>query len=249
MWYFRALHRHIFRLLQQGLGNEKNARVLDAGCGTGGLLRRLHEREPHWHLSGVDVSPLACELARQRTAAEIREASVTALPFDDSSFDAIVAADVIYQLDRPGEAVAEFTRCLRPGGFVVMNVAAYQWLWSYHDEAVGSKHRFRRGEVTRLMEAAGLVPVSSTYWNTLPFPLIVAKRKLLRSAGRGDVQLYPKPVEAILNALMAAEHFWLEKIGRMPFGSSVLAMGRKGEGGSSSPQLDANGPESLRGND
>ena len=65
MWYYRALHRHVGRSL--GAALPAAARVLDAGCGTGGLLRRLREARPQWTLTGLDFSPLACELARERT--------------------------------------------------------------------------------------------------------------------------------------------------------------------------------------
>ncbi len=69
MWYFRSLHAHVHRLLRQRLG--ARADVLDAGCGTGGLIRHLNRREPHWALTGVDSSGLACELARRRCRAPI----------------------------------------------------------------------------------------------------------------------------------------------------------------------------------
>jgi len=65
MWYYRALHRHVIRRLRRSLGPA--AAVLDAGCGTGGLLRRLHAAQPAWRLTGMDFSPLACALARERT--------------------------------------------------------------------------------------------------------------------------------------------------------------------------------------
>ena len=59
------------------------SRILDAGCGTGGLILRLREANPAWHFAGIDFMPLACELARKRcgVGTDIREASITALPF------------------------------------------------------------------------------------------------------------------------------------------------------------------------
>ena len=60
-----------------------------------------------------------------------------------------------------------------------------------------------------LVGGAGLRAVSSTYWNTLPFPLIVLRRKLLPAGkGESDVKLSPRPVEAILNAAMKLERAW-----------------------------------------
>ncbi|MDD2764778.1 MAG: class I SAM-dependent methyltransferase [Opitutaceae bacterium] len=230
MWYYRSLHGHCHRLLRQRCGTGP-CDLLDAGCGSGGLIRRLQGLEPAWRITGLDVSPLACTLARRRCRAPVVEGSVTGLPFAGAAFDAIVSADVLYELDEPAAALREFHRCLRPGGWIVVNVPAYRWLWSYHDVAVRSKHRFMRQEVADLLTAAGFAMEVNTHWNALPFPLIVAKRKLFRKAGdTSDVKLYPAPVEAGFRGLMAVEHAWLRLGGRWAWGSSILAVGQKLEG-------------------
>ncbi len=227
MWYFRSLHAHVHRLLHARLG-ARLAAVLDAGCGTGGMIRYLDRREPRWSLTGVDHSSLACELARSRCRAPIVDGSVTALPFAAGMFDAIVAADVLYELAEPDAAVAEFRRCLRPDGWLVLNLPAYRWLWSYHDVAVHSKHRFVRREVAILLRAAGFTVELNTHWNALPFPLIAARRKLFAGPrDTSDVKLYPAPVEGLFRGLMAVEHAWLGAGGRWAWGSSILACGRR----------------------
>ncbi len=228
MWYFRALHAHLERELDRTLAG-RNAVVLDAGCGTGGLIRRLGPRRPAWRWTGVDLSPLACGLARERGGgAEIREASVTALPWGEAAFDAVVSADVLYHVDDDAAALREFFRVLRPGGIVVINVPAYRWLWSYHDTAVHSRRRYGRGEVLAKLAAAGFSGGRATYWNTLPFPLVVARRKLFPAPSDGsDVRLFPAPLEAAFNAAMAVERAWLRGVGRLPFGSSILAVAQK----------------------
>jgi len=228
MWYFRSLHAHVERVLERALPEGRDARVLDAGCGTGGLILRLHARHSFWQWSGIDVSPLACEFARQRVGGDIREASVTALPFGDQEFNAVVSADVLYQLENPHVALSEFFRVLRPGGSVTINLPAYMWMWSYHDEAVHSKHRYTRDEVRALLLEAGFRGVQVTHWNALPFPLIYAKRKLFRhQSDTSDVKFYPAPAELVLRAAMAVEHTWLRLGGRWAWGSSIFAVGKK----------------------
>jgi SAM-dependent methyltransferase len=229
MWYFRSLHAHVVRLLTQA-GVKPDAAVLDAGCGTGGMILRLREQQRGWKWSGIDFMPIACELARQRCGAgtDIREASVTALPFADASFDAVVSADVICQVDDADVAVKEFFRVLKPGGVVVINVPAYMWMWSYHDDSCQTKHRYTRPEVEALMSTAGFENRWSTHTNALPFPLLWAKRKLLRSANdTSDMKDYPAAVDAAFRALVAPEHLWLKMGGRWAWGSSVLAVARK----------------------
>ena len=229
MWYFRSLHAHVERELAKA-GVASDAAMLDAGCGTGGMILRLRAHEPRRQWSGIDFMPLACELARKRCGADIREASITALPFGDASFDAVISADVICQVTDADVAVKEFFRVLRPGGVVVINVPAYMWMWSYHDDSCQTKHRYTRPEVEALMSAAGFGERWSTHWNALAFPLIWTKRKLLRTAkDTSDMKDYPAPVDAMFRAMTAIEHAWLRAGGRWAWGTSVLAVARKPE--------------------
>lgn len=231
MWYFRALHSHVARALDGG-GLPEAAVVLDAGCGTGGLIRRLSGLHPAWRWTGVDLSPAACRFARERVGptTEIKEASVTELPFPDASFDAVVSADVLYHVADDAAALREFARVLRPGGVVIINVPAYRWLWSYHDEAVHSCRRYGRREVLAKLGTAGFAGAEATFWNTLPFPLVVARRKLWpRPRDGSDVRLFSPAVETAFNLAMMVERVWLRRVGPLPFGVSIFAVGRKPE--------------------
>jgi SAM-dependent methyltransferase len=228
MWYFLSLHRHIERGLRSTLGVRPGAQILDAGCGTGGLIRRLSPQNPSWQWTGVDLSPLACESSRNRCTAEIVEASVEALPFAAERFDGVSSADVLYHVTDDRRALGEFFRVLKPGGVVVLNVPAYRWLWSYHDEAVHSQRRYGRRELLVKLREAGFINVKTTFWNTLLFPLIVIRRKCFPAPKSGsDVQLGSPLAEKIFNGLMKAEHAWLRKVGSLPFGSSIYAVARK----------------------
>ena len=235
MWYFRSLHAHVRRELAK-TGVARDAAVLDAGCGTGGMILRLRAQEPGWRWSGIDFMPLACELARKRcpatgsgqAAVDIREASITALPFGDASFDAVVSADVICQVVDADVAVKEFFRVLRPGGVVVINVPAYMWMWSYHDDSCQTKHRYTRPEIAALLAGAGFRDARLTHWNALPFPLVWAKRKLFRAAtDTSDVKEYPAAIEALFRGAMAIEHAWLRAGGAWAWGTSVFSVARK----------------------
>ena len=224
MWYFRALHTHIERALVANLPAGPQ-RILDAGCGTGGLIRRLGARHPEWQWTGVDVSPLACQLARERGATDVREASVTALPFADGEFAAAVSADVLYHLDDDQAALREMARVIRPGGVLVLNVPAHRWLWSYHDIAVSGRRRYARNEVASKLAGAGLKLQRLTHWNSLLLPLLAVRRKLLPApAGRSDVRLASPWLEKMLSGVAATEAAWLRTGASFPVGSSILAV-------------------------
>ncbi len=235
MWYFRSLFAHADRQFTHTAKlSTPTPELLDAGCGTGGYLRHIAEKFPRWRTTGIDYSQLAVDFTNQRVptlASPARQASITALPHADASFDLVANLDVICQVPYPTDAAAaarEFHRVLRPGGYLLINVAAYMWMWSYHDDTCQSQHRYTRPRLTRLLTDAGFQIRHTTYWNTLPFPLLVIKRKLLsRPTDTSDVRLYPAPLEAFFNLLMRIEHTWIKHLTRLPYGSSVHILAQK----------------------
>ncbi len=230
MWHFRSLHRHVLRELLDALGREP-ARILDAGCGTGGLIRRLVAEVPAWEWTGLDSQPLACQLASERSGGDFIEGSVESLPFADETFDAVVFADVLCCVKDDCAAIQEGFRVLRPGGVIVVNAAVYPWLWSYHDDATQTQRRYQSNELRNKIRAAGFGEVASKRWNALTLPLIAFRRKVLPPSRNGsDVRPYPLLINKTMNAFMKVEHAWIGLGGRWPFGSSEMAVAGKPNG-------------------
>lgn len=227
MWYYDALHRQIEQLLRKHVP-PRAGRILDAGCGTGGLMKRLQPRFPEWSWQGVDSSAIACELARERTGVDVVEASLTDLPFSSENYAAVVSADVIYHIEDDELALDEMARVLQTGGIMIINVPAYRWLWSYHDEAVHSKRRYGRRELREKLNQARMKCLTLTHSNMFLLPLIVLRRKFWPAPESGsDVQTYPAWLNAILKRVMAVERCLQTVFGALPFGSSLLAVARK----------------------
>ena len=156
------------------------------------------------------------------------EGSITELPFPGGSFDIVTCADVLSQVPDGSTALREFARVLQPGGVAVINVAAYRWMWSYHDETCESYHRYRRSELRHMVQACGLRPLQASYANMLVFPLIIARRKLLPPrAATSDVQQYPIAVNSFCGAMARLEHAWLRRGGSLPTGCSVFLAASK----------------------
>ncbi len=232
MWYFRALHRRLAHWVGR-MTPAGPVKVLDAGCGTGGFLKSAAVKACGWRMTGVDLSPLAVQLARERSGAEVREGSITALPFADGEFDAVVTGDVIYHVEDVALALREFARCVKPGGAVIVNEPAYRWLWSYHDDAVESKHRFTRPELKALFRQAGLEVKFASYANCLILPLVVLRRKVFPpKQPTSDVELSSAPVEALLSLAAWLEFVWMKCGLPLPAGSSVFVVGRKSKAAS-----------------
>jgi SAM-dependent methyltransferase len=200
--------------------------ILDAGCGTGNNLQHLAR---YGRALGVDLSLEALAFCRSRGVAAAR-GDLSALPFPDGRFDCVTSLDVIYHrwVKDDAAAVREMARVLRPGGLMLVRVPALQALWGAHDEAVHSRHRYRRGEVKRLLEGAGLQVVRATYANTVLLPLVAARRGLDRLTGRhgSDVGFLPRPLEWAFRRVLEAEARVVKRLS-LPLGTSVFALARK----------------------
>lgn len=217
-WYV-GLHA----LLCGALSRCGGARLLDAGCGTGGLLLARPGA------TGVDRSPLALEFCARRGLSRLACADVARLPFADGRFDVVVSADVLYHrgVVDDGAALAELARVTRPGGAVILNLPAGRALRGAHDDFVHGARRYDRADVAALAARAGLRVERLTSWNCALLPAAWIVRRLSRGGPpRSDVSLPPAPLNALLAAWLRAEA-WLALRTGLPFGLSVFAVLRR----------------------
>jgi len=226
MWWFRGLHANLVAAWRARGG--RDGVLLDAGCGTGGFLACLAEAAPGSLRCGLELDEGACRVAAQKAGGRIVAGTVAELPFADASLDAIFSADVLcHRGVAEDQALDGFRRCLKPGGVLVLNLPAYRWLLSAHDVAVDNVRRYGRGEVLALLAAAGFVDACASYWNSILFPVMVLRRKLLRakaSPGGSDVALLWAPLERSFAACLAVEARLAAAGVRFPFGGSILAI-------------------------
>lgn len=235
-WWYRSLRRRIHAALRRGeaarsrrLSPQGPKRCLDAGCGSGMFLTSLAQP---WIGIGCDASTTPLRFARRRGLRHLACASVEALPFASDSFQSMVSADVLYHRGVHDDVAAlrEMTRCLAPEGILVLNLPAFAWLRSTHDEAIHTARRYTTGEVRRKLRAAGLTPLRVRYWNWLLFgPLAIVRliRRWRPSAEppASDLRPLPNALNGLLDFTLKAE----ERLAGLPvpFGLSVIAEARK----------------------
>jgi len=221
MWWYRALHARLCDALADTRG-----RVLDAGCGTGGFLAVLGRLRPDLSRFGIEWDATAAARARSKSGGAIARGTVNALPFTDNSFDAAMSADVLcHEAVDPQAALAELKRVLRPGGRLVVNMPAYQWLRSAHDRRVHNARRLTALAMAALLRQAGFERVQARYWNGLLLPLMIVQRKILaRDDSMSDVAPFPPWLDA---TLLGMTKFERRLPVPLPFGGSVLAIAEK----------------------
>lgn len=220
MWWYRALHARVLAALPRACGP-----VLDAGCGTGGFLARLRAARPGTPAVGIDFVAGAAARAGSKAGVPVATGTVLALPFGDGRFGAVVSLDVLsHARVDPARALAEMWRVLAPGGALVLNLPAFGWLRSAHDQRVHNARRFTRGGVARLLAEAGFAGARIKYWNALLLPLMVVQRKLLARGTdhRSDVAAFSPWLDRSLHAVTAIEARLAAAGVGFPAGGSLL---------------------------
>jgi SAM-dependent methyltransferase len=225
MWWYRAAHARVLDALRARPGSD--GPLLDAGCGTGGFLKRLAQQRPGRAAMGLEYVPEAATRAAQKSGFPVTVGDANHLPFADASFGAAVSIDVICHAGvEPAQGLAELHRVLRPGGTLVLNLPAYEWMRSAHDARVHTARRYTAASAATMLREAGFGTVAAQYWNGLLFPLMALQRKVLARDpdAPSDVTRFPRWLDATLHAVSETER----RIGGlgipMPGGGSVLVL-------------------------
>lgn len=237
MWWYRTLHDRVMEEIKSYSADYRSLKILDAGCGTGGLLTRLRA-EGIRDMEGFDYNEHAVEFSKSRGLPVSRK-NITHPDYPPQSFDVVISDDVLYQLDNPEllDALHGIYRALKPGGIFITNNNAFSVFGGIHDIAVGSKRRFVRADFDDfLTNVPGFRIVKATYWSLFLSPLILGVRlfqKLQLKMGRvkagevrSDVSLPPEPVNRLLYRICTLERGLLKSA---PFGSSLFLVIRKSD--------------------
>jgi SAM-dependent methyltransferase len=225
-WWYRG-RRRVLRAELDRLPLEPEARLLDAGCGSG---RTLDELARYGRVSGVDLSPDAVETARRRGHDDVRVGRVEELPFADATFDVVTCLDVVEHTPDDRATLAELRRVTRPGGLLLVTVPAYQGLWSWHDEV---NQHFRRYDSSSLRAAAcsaGLDVVMDTHFNSLllaPAATVRVAQRYRRVHAHSDLDLTPSRLNGVLELPLWLESRLVAAGTRLPAGLSLLAVLRR----------------------
>lgn len=229
-WWFRGLHPVLVDWLRPN-GMTADRRILDAGCGTGGLAVKL-ESAFSTPITAFDLSRDAAAYWPRRHLTRACIASIERAPFKAEAFDAVVSVDVLEsQGIEPQRAVDELARVLRPNGSLLLVVPAYRWMLNdAHHRAVRAVRRFTRQEALDIVRHTGLEVLRSTHFFALPFPLIALRRLLAKwwpqDPKTSEIALPPAGLNWLLSTVMWVEGHLLRWMD-MPFGTSILILARK----------------------
>jgi SAM-dependent methyltransferase len=224
MWWYRGLRTLVVQELSRALERRSvTGPVLDAGCGTGGMLARLGASAAGHPTIGLEYDPPAAAMACNKSGRPIVSGSVNEMPLGDGTLAGYLSLDVLCHggVD-PDRAAKEAQRCLKRGAIALFNLPAYGWMLSAHDRRVHNVRRFSRTQARALLASHGFKVLKATYWNTLLFPLMLLHRLTGRDDADSDVRDFPRWLDALFSAALAVERALIGAGVRLPFGGSLL---------------------------
>ncbi len=228
-WWFEGRRRVIRSVLKRHLLPRANRRILDVGCGTGGMFPLLSE---FGDVSGAEYSDDARARAQLKFPDKRIERCVLPDELPDGSWDVVSAFDVIEHLDDPIASLRTMRARLPFDGQAVITVPAFQFLWSKHDEANHHKRRYGRMQLVSHLSTAGFKVTFASYFNTLLFPAVAGARVLerllpSRFGGDGaDLEETTEPLNGLLTNLFGSEALAVGR-SRLPFGVSLIAVAQR----------------------
>lgn len=222
-WWFVARRTILDRLIRTQVAPRPDARILEAGCGTGGNLAML---AGHGRVDALEYDGEARTIAHARGVAPIEPGMLPGqIGFGDQRYDLIALLDVLEHVEEDSASLAALRNRLADGGRILLTVPAVPWLWSDHDVLHHHKRRYTMAGLRMVAQVAGLKVETIGYFNSLLFPIAIAMRtahRVLRRQGRLDAQ--PSPlVNGVLRTIFGWERHLLGRI-RFPIGLSLYAI-------------------------
>ncbi len=228
-WWYKSLHE----LVLCNLSCDKNIEILDAGCGTGGLISFLTSAG-YKNIQGFDLSDFAVNFCKEKNI-EIQKLSLTDFKTNyQKTFDVITSLDVLYFLNEAQQK--DFLRqafaLLNQGGLLILNLPAGNQFCGIHDLAVGIKKRFCKKDIFNLIKESGLTTEKIIFWPFLLSPVIFFTRLFQRlnlafNKNKKIVSDVDTPHFLLNDFLYKITKFENKSIKQKPLGSSVFIVLKK----------------------
>lgn len=200
-------------------------RILDVGCGTGANLEML---SGFGDAEGVDVSKEALTFCKSK-GLKVHEGLAESLPFGDEEFDVVTGLDVIEHLDDDIEGLREMNRVTKSGGYALVFVPAFMWLWGVQDDISNHRIRYTRKQIVERMEKAGFTVERATYANITFFPPILLGRLIMRLTGlkpESENNVNVSALNGFFGRIFSSERHFLKYV-NLPIGVSIVVVAKK----------------------
>lgn len=231
-YWFQHRNQIIWQALQKT--GVRPSWLLDVGGGNGYVSEFLEKQGvPSVVLEPGEVGALNSVM---KTVSGVINTSFENAHFKKDSVPAVGLFDVLEHFENDKALLGNIFQCLQPSGIVVIAVPAHKYLWSEADEFAGHFRRYTLDSLSSTLESVGYKCIFKSYFfSPLILPILVfrtLKTLIYKKTDSAKVAATDHGVEGglavkILKVILKLELILFKKFGKIPFGASVIAIGRK----------------------
>jgi SAM-dependent methyltransferase len=233
LWWYKSLHYLVFNYIFNSF-SENSINIVDAGCGTGGMLKYL-SKNGYKNIEGFDISIAAVEICKSRQLNVYLDSIINiSTHYKPQSLDVIISNDTFYFINETERKtlIQDFHNLLRPNGLVILNLPALKAFRGIHDISVGVNYRFSKRDIKKMINPSHFKIIRATYWPFFLSPVIFITRFFQRiklkinknTKIESDIDLPSNIINNLLFKLTQIENKILYK---KPFGSSLFLVLKK----------------------
>lgn len=176
-WWYRNLHHLVLDTIKNSFDGRDIA-IIDAGCGTGGLLLFLKDKE-YSNVMGFDISCDAVDICRAKGLNVVQyDLSRIYELYPHDHADVIISNDTFcfFDMEWCAKIIKQCYQVLKPNGLLILNLPACNAFRGIHDISVGIKHRFTKNDICILFSNRKFNIIKTVYWPFLLSPVIYLER-------------------------------------------------------------------------
>jgi SAM-dependent methyltransferase len=233
LWWYKSLHYLVFNYISNSF-SENTINIVDAGCGTGGMLKYL-SKNGYKNIEGFDISLDALEICKSKQLNVYLDSIINiSAHYKPQSLDVIISNDTFYFINETERKllIRDFYNLLKPNGLVILNLPALNAFRGIHDISVGVNYRFSKSDIKKMIGPSQFNIIRVTYWPFFLSPVIFITRFFQRiklkinknTKIESDLDL---PSRRINNLLFKLTRFENTVFKNKPFGSSLFLVLKK----------------------
>ena len=232
-WWHVGLRNLIQLTMDKYCSGNDNILILDAGCGTGGLIYALKNT---FVVEGLEYNYEGIKYCKERDINRVVVASITDIPYKKDTFDIVISLDVLCQLPagQDSKALNEIFRILKQNGLLILNLPANNFLRGRQDNNMLVFQRYTKKGFLKAISFTPFVINKITYRNTILFPVALIIKFIekfrLQSDDEKSMDLKPlsRPLNYILTRILYYENILLTRM-NFPYGVSLYIVAEKNE--------------------
>jgi SAM-dependent methyltransferase len=228
-WYLSERDRFVLRIIKKFTDLKSSKKILDAGCGTGGVISGL--QNTGILKVGNDMSLESLSLGKKRGRIfHCVQASNTHLPFRDKIFDITTSSEVLEHVEDDLFALKEIGRVTKHR--IILTVPAHKYLWTDSDDILLHKRRYSKSELLELFKKADMCIVRLKPYGIIPAILVVVYKlfignkpkniKTFEELPLGSRFKIPRLIDVMLKNIFSLD-LWLSEKGLIIWGHSWWA--------------------------